>query len=394
VAHNLGTEAIHVTVRENVSSGYLLSNYDDYSIQTSTSQSVIVTRLSGTVPTAGWAVMISSAGPTSAFQAHTHTIAQVVSLQDILNTLSNRLDVVEALVVPGSIPASSSTTKPYEIPLASHARVLFSNNLGVWGTQEGVLKITSVPSGQPPQMLEALSVTATTAASSAIPTATTVDIVQVYTSGLNILVPRIGLIPGARLPSGVAHIGAESARSLVYQVQPEGTDKTFYPKPYEVTLFEVPLNDKVFRAGTKARVQFDLTVQSHGANGTAQWFCVIDAGTVTSASSPATQGSNLTDLSYNSTPILAQSMLVTGDPVTHELGAEILATTTTILTANSFAYGVYSPVTAGAPGSRNCVLRARLARFDVVDTQGDARGWVGYALRPYDAAEQIKLIVE
>jgi hypothetical protein len=40
------------------------------------------------------------------------------------------------------------------------------------------------------------------------------------------------------------------------------------------------------------------------------------------------------------------------------------------------------------------VLRARLARFDVVDTQGDARGWVGYALRPYQLDEQIKLIVE
>jgi hypothetical protein len=35
-----------------------------------------------------------------------------------------------------------------------------------------------------------------------------------------------------------------------------------------------------------------------------------------------------------------------------------------------------------------------LANFDVIDTQGDARGWVGYAMRPYGDAEQIKIVIE
>ncbi|NDD54630.1 hypothetical protein EBZ39_12270 [bacterium] len=79
IAHNLGTEAIHVTLRENISNGYILGPVDDYNVQTATSQSIIVQSAIGAVPTYGWAVMISSAGPTSVFQAHTHTIAQVVS---------------------------------------------------------------------------------------------------------------------------------------------------------------------------------------------------------------------------------------------------------------------------------------------------------------------------
>ena len=394
VAHNLGTEAIHVTLRENISSGYLLGNDIDFNVQTATSQSIVVTKITGTVPTAGWAVMISSAGPTSAFLAHTHTVAQVVSLQDLLNSLGSRVTNLENNAIPFTLTSSSTTTIPYEIPVTNRQSVLFSNNLGVWGQTGSLLEITSVPSAQAPQLLPALSVTVSTAASSAIPTATTVDIVRAYTSGLNILVPRIGLIPGARLPSGVAHIGAEASRGLVYQVEPYGSARTYYPKPYEVPLFEIPLNDKLFKAGTKAKMQFDLYVQSKGANATGQWFCIVDVGSVTSVATPSTQSDNITGITYNATPILAQRLLVTGESIGHDLGVEVLATTATIMNANSYAYGVWSPVSASAPSNRNFILRGRLANFDILDNQGDPRGWMGYALRPFSGLDQIKLVVE
>lgn len=394
IAHNLGTEAIHVTVRENISNGYLLGNENDYTIQTATSQSITVTKVTGTVPTAGWAVMISSAGPTSAFLAHTHTVAQVVSLQDLLNALDTRVDALEASAIPYTLSASSTTTQPYEIPVAARQAVLFTQGQGTWGTQDGILQITSVPSVQAPQLLPALSVTASTAASSAIPTATTVDIVRAYTSGLNIQVPRIGLIPGVRLPSGLAYIGAESSRSLVYEVANYDGGKTWYPRPYEVELFQIPFNDKLFKAGTKAKIQWNLHLQSKAANAIGQWLCIVDCGTVTTVSTPATQGANLSGVSWNSTPLLAQPLWVTGEAVRHELGAEVLAQTTTIFNANAFAYGVWSPVTASAPSSRNFILRARLANFDITDTQGDPRGWLGYAVRPYGDATEIRVRVE
>jgi hypothetical protein len=394
VAHNLGTEAIHVTVRENISNGYLLGNENDYTIQTATSQSITVTKVTGTVPTAGWAVMISSAGPTSAFLAHTHTVAQVVSLQDLLNALDARVDTLESSAIPYTLSASSTTTQPYEIPVAARQAVLFTQGQGTWATQDGILQIASVPSVQAPQLLPALSVTASTAASTALPTATTVDIVRAYTSGLNIQVPRIGLIPGVRLPSGLAHIGAESARSLVYEVANYDDGKTWYPRPYEVELFQIPFNDKLFKAGTKAKIQWNLHVQSKAANAIGQWLCIVDCGTVTTVSTPTTQGANLSGVSWNATPILAQPLWVTGEAVRHELGAEVLAQTTTIFNANAFAYGVWSPVTASAPSSRNFILRARLANFDITDTQGDPRGWLGYAVRPYGDATEIKVRVE
>jgi hypothetical protein len=401
IAHNLGTEAIHVTVRENVAGGYILSNRDNadlghYKIQTSTSQSIIVTDINGNGAgaTTGWAVMISSAGPTSAFLAHTHTIAQVVSLQDQLNSLGSRLASVEDILPATGISSSSSVTQPYEIPVSARQAVMFSNGLGLWADADSILQITSVPSVQAPQLLEALSVTVGTAASVALPTVTTVDIVRAYTSGLNILVPRIGLIPGARLPTGVALIGAESTRGLVYQVDNYSSGRTYYPKAYEATLFEIPINDKLFRAGTTAKLQWNLNVQSKAANATAQWFCIVDVGTITTVSTPATQTTNISDITWNSTPILSQQLIVTGEPVKHGMGVEILATSATQMDANYMSYGIWASATTGKPSSRNFILRGRLANFDVIDTQGDARGWLGYAMRPYGDASQIKIVIE
>ena len=393
IAHNLGTEAIHLSVRENYSTGYLLANTVSYSVQTSTSQSVIVTNKGSATTTPGWAVMISSAGPTSAFLAHTHTIAQVVSLQDQLNSLGNRLAIVEDILPATGISSSTSVTQPYEIPVSARQAVMFSNGLGLWAANDSILQISSVPSVQAPQLLEAISVTVGTAASVALPTVTTVDIVRAYTSGLNILVPRIGLIPGSRLPTGVAYIAAESTRSLVYQVDNYSSGRTFYPKAYEATLFEIPINDKLFRAGTIAKLQWNLHLQSKAANATAQWFCIVDVGTITTVSTPATQTSNISDITYNTTPILAQQLIVTGEPVKHELGVEILATSATQMDANYMSYGIWASATTGKPSSRNFILRGRLANFDVIDTQGDARGWLGYAMRPYDDAEQIKVVI-
>jgi hypothetical protein len=271
---------------------------------------------------------------------------------------------------------------------------MFSNGLGLWAATDSILQISSVPSVQAPQLLEALSVTVGTAASVALPTVTTVDIVRAYTSGLNILVPRIGLIPGSRLPTGVAYIGAESTRGLVYQLDNYSSGRTYYPKAYEASLFEIPFNDKMFRAGTKAKVQFNLHVQSKAANATAQWYCLVDVGTVTTTTAPATQTDNISDIVYNSYPILSQPLLVTSEAMKHGLGVEVLATSATQMDANYFSYGIWASATTGKPSSRNFILRGRLANFDVIDTQGDARGWVGYAVRPYGDADQIKIVIE
>lgn len=387
IAHNLGTEAIHVTLRSNISNGYILNNSSanvlgDYTIQTATSNSIIVNNETGSsTPTSGWAVMISSAGPTSAFLAHTHTVAQVVSLQDLLNALDNRLDTLEG-VLPSAGPVGTSTvTQPYVIRVPKKSEVLFAGTTHTFNEETG---IASVPSAVPtPHLLRALSVTVGTAPSSAIISATTLDIVRAYTSGLDLVVPRIGLIPGATLPSGIAYVGAEASRGLVYQVHPYGSFRTYYPTAFEKSLFQVAVNDLMFRANQKLSMNFDVVLQSRDATALPQWWVVVDVGEVTTASTPVTQSENVTGINWKSTPILAQPLLLTSQTQRHSFGVEILSTAISggvTMDANQIAYGLASSASAGAPTGRNFILRGRLTNFDVADNFSDPRGWVGFAL--------------
>jgi hypothetical protein len=379
IAHNLGTEAIHVTVRENFSNGYFAINGSDYVIRTSTSQSVIVESQIGSTVSQGWAVMISSAGPTSVFQAHTHTVAQVVSLQDYLNSLTDRMTAIEDILPAVGAVGLSTVTLPYVIPVKEKSEVLFTS--ADFSTDSGIGTISS--SIAAPYLLRALSVTVGTAPSSAVITATTVNIVSAYTSGLDIEIPRIGIIPGRKLPSGIAYVGAEATRALVYEVNRYQTNKTYYPAPYERTIFEVAVNDKMFRANQTLSFNFDIAAQTKDATASVQWWVMVDVGEVTTASTPVTQSSNITGITYNSYPILAQPIVVVSQLQRHQFGIEIIATATTnsvVMSANQIAYGLASSAVSAAPSGRNFVLRGRLANFDVADNFSDPRGFVGYAI--------------
>jgi len=379
IAHNLGTEAIHLSVRENYSTGYLLANTVSYSVQTSTSQSVIVTNKGSATTTPGWAVMISSAGPASAFQAHTHTVAQVVSLQDYLNSLTDRMTVIEDILPAVGAVGLSTTTVPYVIPVQEKSEVLFTT--AALSVDSGIGTISSLISA--PYLLRALSVTVGTAPSSAIITATTVDKVSAYTSGLDLAISRIGAIPGATLPSGIAYVGAESTRGLIYQVNPYQNNRTYYPTAYTRQLFEVAVNDKMFRANQTLSFNFDIAAQTKDATASVQWWVVVDVGEATTASTPTTQSSNITGITYNSYPILAQPIVVVSQLQRHQFGVEVIATATTnsvVMSANQIAYGLASSAVSAAPSGRNFVLRGRLANFDVADNFSDPRGFVGYAI--------------
>lgn len=101
--HNLATQDVHVSVRNN-STGDVLEGAD-YSVSIDGDNSVTITTASA--PSAnGLAAVITSAGPTSAFQAHNHAIAEVTGLQTILDDLGLRLQVIEGLVPTGAISTS------------------------------------------------------------------------------------------------------------------------------------------------------------------------------------------------------------------------------------------------------------------------------------------------
>jgi hypothetical protein len=110
---------------------------------------------------------------------------------------------------------------------------------------------------------------------------------------------------------------------------------------------------------------------------------MVDVGEATTASTPTTQSSNITGITYNSYPILAQPIVVVSQLQRHQFGVEVIATATTnsvVMSANQIAYGLASSAVSAAPSGRNFVLRGRLANFDVADNFSDPRGFVGYAI--------------
>jgi hypothetical protein len=374
IAHNLGTEAIHVTVRENYSNGFIAANATDYLVRTSTSQSVILESQVGTTGTIGWAVMISSAGPTSVFQAHTHTIAQVVDLQDTLNALGTRLTTLEN-VLPngvGIINQSGVNTTPLTMTIPARSEVLFTQDIeGAWA--DGGIDQSKLPV-RGPSLLRSFSGLANNSNTVGAPTASGA---YIYSGGIE-LAP-MGYIPGDTVPPSGIVIYDEGR---IYQGRQDGTNKTYYPVPYEVELFRIPVNANQFRVGRTLEVKFGLIAQML-AKTDAQWRVVIDAANLSEVTSPSPQGMNISSADYNQNKLLDHRIMLTQTLVPHILGVRLVRSLSgedIVITADKNIYGTYES-TIGAPAGASFILRARLMNFDIANTADDVRGWVGYSLK-------------
>jgi class 3 adenylate cyclase len=374
IAHNLGTEAIHVTVRQNSSGGYILANAVDYTLRTSTSQSIVFFSEIGLVPTQGWAVMISSAGPTSAFQAHTHTIAQVVDLQDTLNAIGTRLNTLES-VLPngvGIINQSGVNTAMLTMTIPSKSGVLFAQEVeGAWG--DGGIDQSKLPV-RGPSLLRSFSGLANNSNTLSVPAAAGA---YIYSGGIEL--PAMGYIPSNTVPPGGIVIYDEGR---IYQGRQDGSKKTYYPVPYEVELFRVPVNANQFRVGRTLEVKFQLITQLL-ANTDAQWRIVIDAANLSEVTSPSPQGMNISSANYSENKLLDHRIMLTQALAPHILGVRLvrsLSNNNIIITADKNLYGTYESTT-GAPTDASFILRARLMNFDISNTSDDVRGWVGYSIK-------------
>ncbi len=78
--HNLGTAAFHLTVRQNTNGGHLLICGTDFTVTIPSDNEVVLDFPQANPPPLvnSLAVTISTAGPRSAFLAHTHTMDQII----------------------------------------------------------------------------------------------------------------------------------------------------------------------------------------------------------------------------------------------------------------------------------------------------------------------------
>lgn len=108
ISHHLDSDALSVEVRENISNGRKLLD-EEYAVVFNDSNALTIT-IPGAAPAVNHLLIsIFASGPVSAFLNHTHTIGQVIGLQEVIDGILARLAALEALLpsVIGLIPGRS-----------------------------------------------------------------------------------------------------------------------------------------------------------------------------------------------------------------------------------------------------------------------------------------------
>lgn len=383
--HALGTSAYHITVRENTGGGRALVLGTDFEATFPSNNELVLT-----IPEAkplpdlnALAVVISTAGPISAFQNHSHEIEQVNGLADLLDAINARIETLEDLVPTGRLGLPSTeeaTTTTIEIP--DKSEVYPGKFAADFSADE--IDLDKLP--RPSALLPAIHVasTANIVTVSLPSVASNVGVVLKNASIAPFLVPGGGGRRSAYAPPQ-GFVGCDGR--FWYVVSRAGSSTSYFPTDFERELFRLQFNEKQWRAGGRIELSFNLSAQLLRANTQAQLVVVIEAGSAPQDTTPATTSENIQGITWAAAPILSQRLVLSGLNITHTFGATIKRSLTDVLSADALHYTTLTAAPGSSvPASPNIILRARLIQFDTENSVSGAVGFVRYALTEAKAA--------
>lgn len=382
IDHNLDTDAIaSVAVRENAAGGHPVT---PASITFASSNSLTIT-FAEPPDAASLLVIITAAGPTSAFQDHTHPPQKVVagggypSLVDFMDDIGNRVTVLED-ILPSTGPAATPTSQASGIKIAlppTQEALFFKGDAKIFAA-DGAIDPSLLD--RPPLMLPACHKSSSIDVTGDLPAAAG-NAGKVYTNGTGAIV-NLGRGPHGGKVADAGFFASDGR--ILFAATRSGSTTSYYPTAFERELWRIFINDKQLVLNRTLDVQFGLALQLLAATSNAQWVLVIEKGTAPQDSTPSTPGANLQNIVWDADPILSQRLILTGLQETHSFGVRIkrsLVATVDTLTLDEMLYGIWSGNNSAAPDSANFALRARLINFDTENTlAADARGWVTYQI--------------
>ncbi len=376
--HNLGTEAFHLTVRENKSAGKVI---DGFNAIIASANELTLDFAETEPPPAhnSLAIVISSAGPRSAFLAHTHTMAQILGLLDALAGVYARLEAIEDLLPTPNLLTRREGAISQDIEIPDRTEVFPSARLpkdfDPKSLAEGKTDKLPRAAGLLPAIHDATVVPIAVPLPPALANAG--NVFQ-NTTTTPLLVPGgLGRRGGYLEPQGYA--GSDGR--LWYRLSRAAQTNSFYPLDFERELFLLHINEAMWQPDGRFSVEFDLELQLFLANTRAQFLLVIEAGTAPGQATPAPVGENLADVAWQPAPLLSQRIIVSGLKLKHHFGAIIKRSLDNVITAERRLYTAWSASPANAvPPSPGFVLRARLIQFDTENSVRGAKGFVFVAL--------------
>ena len=393
----LSGEIVYVFGRENSSGGRQLVDGTDFSVTITSSNQVTITALTGAPASNAWVFTAFSASHIATWASDLEvTVPQVVagggysSLPDFMDSIGARVTTLEGLLPSTGAAATKTQPSGIKIMLPKTQEVLFfaGDSSKVFGDKG----IDPTLLGRGKYLLPALHKSSATSYTSGDLPAVAADSLWQNNSGAAIDFGRG--IYGGSVPDG-GFFGSDGR--VLYAVDHSGTTKSYFPTGFDRELWRIFVNDKMLRVNRTLDVEFGLALQLIAANSNAQWLLVIEKGTAPQDTSPATTATNLQNIVWDSTPILSQRLILTGNLQTHNFGARIMraiVSSADTITLDTLLYGVWDGNNSAAPSTANFALRARLIQFDTEDARAsDARGWVTYQIiGPTDGADPLATI--
>jgi hypothetical protein len=379
--HALGTAALHATVRENAANGKVLVHGVDYTIQmgSEAAQELILDIPTGepTPAANSLAITLSTAGPASAFVQHNHEIGEIVGLQALLDTLTQRVTVIEDLLPSVAPMTTREDATSIDIALPDRAELFpgrFPADFDV--PDDGDIDPGDLP--RPPGLLPALHDATVDELVVPLPTASlhNGEVAQNNTGGDVVLPGSMGRRSSVLIEAGLA---ACDGRAW-YRVTRDATTNSYFPTDFERELFMIHINESMLVAGTEFSFSAELSAKLFAATTRAQMLLVLEIGDALSQATPAPTGINLQDIAWQSTPLLSQRIILSEVLLTHPFGCSVRrAADGTISGADKLLYRTWTA--AGiVPATANFALRARLIQFDTENSATGARGFVYYSL--------------
>ena len=364
LTHNLGTRDLHVTLRKNDGESAIVDRqfsldgedlYISYAV-TLDSEDDLTIKFKTPPTTTQYVATITTAGPVSAFQAHTHTIEQIEGLQLIIENLGGRVEDLETLVVatgPGSNETENSAIqmRVEEVDIAIPAGSSASTRPMLLGSlNDATVESVSVPLAAPETIANQVK-----------------QINSAWT------------IPAARnrrawpVKSG-GYIASNG--SVLYEVRKVGN--TYYPVEFEHDIFMVWISAEMLTAKRTLSLTAKPVLQLLG-NTRAQYTLDVAFGTVVEDSGSGF-GPNLASINW-AAPVISQKIILSSTIVEHPFGLVVKSDNSAVLSATSTLYGRTQNVTP--PSGAAFAIRARLNNFDTENRQ-NPRGSISLTAKEED----------
>ena len=390
--HALDSDDLLVSLKENIPNGRLLINGTDYEVHFVDSNNLVITMLGAYAATPATTNALRgeviTADQRAAFLAHTHTIDEITGLRTLLDAHDTAIGELQSLIGVGTFASSTTGTADKIVSLNQpfdHFTEIFGRRARTPLTVASFVDydMTKLPRHGGALFSAIHADSSTTFPVSTFSSGGTVNTLYKNESGGAIKLPPGRSHPGFDL---LANEYAAWSGEMWYKVAKHlDSEKTYYPVDFIRDLCEVRLfSPHMFITGFELGLRVGLEMVALNSDVRFHYVLVIEHGAFTKDTSPATTGSNLDGITWSTTPMLAEPLVLGKTALPGVFGVRI-QNKASGLVAKVIAWGNESSA-GSVPASNVFALRVRLVRPDTANGQPSAKGFIG--LRGLDVQSQ------